>query len=51
MSRRSSPVAIRPGPGWSSVPLSRMIRYGALLDAAGIVVVIAVVWLLAPLLR
>jgi solute carrier family 13 (sodium-dependent dicarboxylate transporter), member 2/3/5 len=37
--------------GSGYVPLSRMIRYGVLLDVAGIVVVIAVVWLLAPLLR
>jgi sodium-dependent dicarboxylate transporter 2/3/5 len=37
--------------GSGYVPLSRMIRYGALLDAAGIIVVIAVVWMLAPMLR
>jgi sodium-dependent dicarboxylate transporter 2/3/5 len=37
--------------GSGYVPLSRMIRYGALLDVAGIVVVIAVVSLLAPVLR
>ena len=37
--------------GSGYVPLSRMIRYGALLDVAGIIVVIAVVSLLAPLLR
>ena len=37
--------------GSGYVPLSRMIRYGALLDVAGILVVIAVVSLLAPLLR
>jgi solute carrier family 13 (sodium-dependent dicarboxylate transporter), member 2/3/5 len=37
--------------GSGYVPLSRMIRYGALLDVAGIIVVIAVVWLLAPMLR
>lgn len=37
--------------GSGYVPLSRMIRYGVLLDIAGIVVVITVVSLLAPLLR
>ena len=37
--------------GSGYVPLSRMIRYGALLDVAGIIVVIAVVSLLAPMLR
>jgi sodium-dependent dicarboxylate transporter 2/3/5 len=37
--------------GSGYVPLSRMIRYGALLDAAGIIVVIVVVSLLAPVLR
>jgi solute carrier family 13 (sodium-dependent dicarboxylate transporter), member 2/3/5 len=37
--------------GSGYVPLSRMIRYGALLDVAGIIVVIAAVWLLAPMLR
>lgn len=37
--------------GSGYVPLSRMIRYGVLLDLAGIVVVVAVVSLLAPLLR
>lgn len=37
--------------GSGYVPLSRMIRYGALLDLAGIVVVITVVSLLAPMLR
>ena len=37
--------------GSGYVPLSRMIRYGALLDVAGIVVVIGIVSLLAPMLR
>ncbi len=37
--------------GSGYVPLVRMIRYGALLDLAGILVVITAVWLLAPLLR
>lgn len=37
--------------GSGYVPLSRMIRYGAMLDVAGIIVVIALVSLLAPLLR
>ena len=37
--------------GSGYVPLSRMIRYGVLLDVAGILVVIAVVWSMAPLLR
>ncbi|HET9454227.1 MAG TPA: DASS family sodium-coupled anion symporter [Gemmatimonadaceae bacterium] len=37
--------------GSGYVPLSRMIRYGALLDVAGIIVVITVVSLLAPMLR
>jgi len=37
--------------GSGYVPLSRMIRYGVLLDVAGMIVVIAVVSLLAPMLR
>ncbi|HET9425534.1 MAG TPA: DASS family sodium-coupled anion symporter [Gemmatimonadaceae bacterium] len=37
--------------GSGYVPLSRMIRYGLLLDLAGIVVVIVVVWLAGPMLR
>jgi sodium-dependent dicarboxylate transporter 2/3/5 len=37
--------------GSGLIPLGRMIRYGALLDLAGIVVVIAAVSLLAPVLR
>jgi sodium-dependent dicarboxylate transporter 2/3/5 len=37
--------------GSGYVPLGRMIRYGLLLDVAGIVVVVTLVGLLAPLLR
>lgn len=37
--------------GSGYVPLSRMIRYGLLLDIAGIIVVITVVSMLGPLLR
>ena len=37
--------------GSGYIPLTRMIRYGILLDLAGIVVIIAAVRLLAPLLR
>jgi sodium-dependent dicarboxylate transporter 2/3/5 len=37
--------------GSGYIPLSRMIRYGFLLDLAGIVVVIAVVWTIGPMLR
>jgi sodium-dependent dicarboxylate transporter 2/3/5 len=37
--------------GSGLIPLGRMIRYGVLLDLAGIVVVIVAVSLLAPVLR
>ncbi|HYD53491.1 MAG TPA: DASS family sodium-coupled anion symporter [Gemmatimonadaceae bacterium] len=37
--------------GSGYVPLTRMMRYGVLLDLAGIVVVIVVVWLVGPMLR
>jgi sodium-dependent dicarboxylate transporter 2/3/5 len=37
--------------GSGYIPLTRMIRYGLLLDIAGIVVIIAAVRLLSPLLR
>jgi sodium-dependent dicarboxylate transporter 2/3/5 len=35
--------------GSGYVPLSRMVRYGALLDLLGVLVITALVWLLAPL--
>ncbi|MFN0053207.1 MAG: SLC13 family permease [Planctomycetales bacterium] len=37
--------------GTGYVPLSRMIRYGVLLDLAGVVVVVTVIHLLTPLIR
>jgi sodium-dependent dicarboxylate transporter 2/3/5 len=37
--------------GSGLIPISRMIRYGALLDVAGIVIIVTLVRLLVPLLR
>ena len=37
--------------GSGYVPLGRMIRYGLLLDIAGVVVVVALVWLIVPFWR
>ena len=37
--------------GSGYVPLGRMIRYGLLLDVAGVVVIVAMVRLLVPILR
>jgi sodium-dependent dicarboxylate transporter 2/3/5 len=37
--------------GSGYVPLMRMVRYGAILDVIGIVVIVAAVTLLAPILR
>jgi sodium-dependent dicarboxylate transporter 2/3/5 len=37
--------------GSGLIPLGRMIRYGLVLDLAGIVVILALVRLLAPLFR
>jgi sodium-dependent dicarboxylate transporter 2/3/5 len=37
--------------GSGHVPLMRMVRYGAILDVIGIVVIVAAVWLLAPVVR
>jgi sodium-dependent dicarboxylate transporter 2/3/5 len=37
--------------GSGYIPLSRMIRYGALLDVAGVIVVITIVRLLVPWIR
>ena len=37
--------------GSGYIPLGRMIRYGLVLDVAGVVVIIALIRLLSPLVR
>jgi sodium-dependent dicarboxylate transporter 2/3/5 len=37
--------------GSGYIPLTRMIRYGVLLDVVGVIVIVALVRLLVPLLR
>lgn len=37
--------------GSGYIPLARMIRYGLLLDVAGVIVIVTLIWLIAPGLR